>query len=106
MKTTNKSKRVKPIHKATVLKQVRDTGTWTGYIAASNVNSGNINSNWNLGIEIIIIDGKKHGLQNNAPYVVHSYDEGVSLLSDVLNDFMYYNCDSELGKRVRFWKEV
>lgn len=86
-----------PINKHSVLKIARQTGKWTGYISASNVNSFHIKGGWNLGIrfEIVYRDGNYY----------HVYNEQEVPLNNALNGFKFYNCNPELGQRIRFWTE-
>jgi hypothetical protein len=90
--------RVEPINKHTVLKQVRTNGTWEGYIAPNMVNSFHITDGWHLGHKILISIGR-----DGKYYVVSWYNE-YKELEDTLNSFKYYNCNSELGKTVKFWE--
>ncbi len=71
---------MKRLHKNTVKAIIRHDGYWIGYIVASNVNPWHITNGWCLGCKV-------H---------VNSIDE----LNTVMNDFAYYNCNSELGTRV------
>jgi hypothetical protein len=94
-----------PVNKHTVLKQVRDTGKWMGYIAPSNANGGNIDKGWHLGMSMDI----QWDAHSKIYYVFFSNDGKDSFitrkLDDVLNEFLYYNCNNELGKRIRYWEE-
>jgi hypothetical protein len=94
---------LQPINKHTVLKAVRDHGKWEGYIAPSNVNSFHITGGWNLGMALVIVDGKREGLPTDKPYVFNESTESFQELGTLLNSFRYYNCNSELGNRIRFW---
>jgi hypothetical protein len=93
------------IRKQTVLKAVRDNGKWTGYIAPCNVNSYHITGGWHLGMHLEIQWDKP----SNTYYVFFSHEHKSCFqtrkLEDVLNEFLYYNCNSELGKRIRYWSE-
>ena len=87
---------LQPINKHTVLKQVRTNGTWHGFIAPSRVNSSNIKDGWcvGMGISIKFEDGK---------YLTENSDGDYVELETVLNEFEYYNCNSDLGNSIRFW---
>ena len=92
---------LQPINKHTVLKQVRTNGTWEGYIAASKVSPFHITGGWHIGMSVLLCSDR----QGNPYYVSHNACE-VAELETALNNFKYYNCDSELGKRVRFWSQA
>lgn len=87
-----------PINKHTVLKQAKTEGSWEGYVAPSKVNSYHINDGWHIGMSIRII---KDADTNELNMVGAA---GISPLDDFLKEFAYYNCNSELGQRVRFWE--
>jgi ribosomal protein L5 len=74
---------MQPVHKATVKAAIRNQGTWTGYIAPNKVSAFHITGGWHIGCKI----------------TVTTLEE----LEDVVDNFSYYNCNSELGQRVRFW---
>ena len=80
-------------NKHTVLKEVRNNGEWKGVIAPSKARPG---GPWNLGHEIAI-------RKDNFKYFVWNGEESMELES-YLNNFAYYNCNSELGQRISFWK--
>ena len=71
---------MKRLHKNTVKKIIRDTGSWKGYIVASNVAEYHINGGWHIGSEV----------------EVTSIDE----LDRAMASYAYYNCCYELGYRV------
>lgn len=73
------------INKNTVNKIIRDTGTWTGYIAPCNVNSFHITGGWCLGYKITVTS--------------------IVELDQLIDEFRFYNCGPELGQRVRLWQE-
>ncbi len=76
---------MRPIHKNTVKRILRNSGVWSGYIAQSNVNSFHIKNGWVLGY----------------PVTVHSAEE----LDKIIDQFHSYNNDPELGHRVRLWED-
>jgi hypothetical protein len=91
---------MQPIHKTSVLKQVRETGVWRGVIAPSNARPG---GPWNLGHSIEI----RLAAMSDRPakYIASTPDAGQRIeLERYLSDYAYYNCHGELGKRVRFWE--
>lgn len=71
---------MKRLHKNTVKKIIRDTGSWSGYIVASNVAEYHIANGWHIGCEV----------------TVNSIDE----LNKAMAEYAYYNCNYELGYRV------
>lgn len=90
---------MKTINKHTVLKEVRTNGTWKGYIAPNKVNSFHITNGWCLGMDVLLTSDR----QGNAYYVSFNALE-VEPLEEMINSFACYNCNSELGKGVRFWQ--
>jgi hypothetical protein len=90
---------MKPVNKHTVLKEVRKNGTWEGVIAPNKVRPG---GPWNLGHKITIKLGSMHDRPNK--YIVSTNGERIGL-DRYLNEFTYYNCNSELGNRIRFWQD-
>jgi hypothetical protein len=89
------------VNKHTVLKEVRQNGTWQGYIAPNNVNAANVNGYWNLGCPVCIIRDREG---NFYEIDVNNSNCDMVELETLLNNFKYYNCIAELGKRVRFWQ--
>jgi hypothetical protein len=89
---------LKPVHKATMKKIARRQGTWTGYISPSNVNEFHIQNGWMLGMPITVEyrDGKYMVVLNSREME----------LEDFIVNYAWYNCNSEVGKRVRFWQET
>jgi hypothetical protein len=73
-----------PVNKNTVKATLRKTGTWSGWLTQSNVNSFHVTSGWCLGF----------------PVTVTSVEE----LDKVCTEFHWYNDDAELGHRVRLWQ--
>lgn len=84
------------VNKHSVLKQVRTSGEWTGYIAPCNVRAFHINGGWHIGCPIVI------KFSENGYYVTEWNSEEREL-SAFLNEFSYYNCNAELGRRISFW---
>jgi hypothetical protein len=74
---------LQPINKNTVKKMIRDGKRFKGWIAPSLVNPYHINNGWHIGAYV------EYG----------SIDE----MEKSLLSFAYYNCNSELGYRVKFW---
>lgn len=70
-------------HKNTVKAAIRKNGEWSGYIAPDKVSAFHVNNGWHIGM----------------PVTFYNLDQ----LETTLNDFSYYNCNYELGYRVRFW---
>lgn len=97
---------MEPINKHTVLKEVRKNGSWKGYIAPNNVNAYHITGGWHLGMELHITS-EKNVWTNEIVYYCF-FGEGseprlTRKLDDVLAEFSHYNCNGELGRRIRFW---
>lgn len=88
------------INKHTMLKQVRETGAWRGFIAPNKVNEFHINGGWKLGKEIEILWHAPDGCYRD--YFVQTMN-GLIKLSEILMEFKYYNCNNELGNDVRYW---
>lgn len=89
-------------NKHTVLKEVRDNNIWVGYISPSNVNSFHIKDGWHIGHEILITIGRDkdyYVVSRVSNQVYNEYEK----LETYLNNFKYYNCNSELGQRISFW---
>lgn len=97
---------IQPVHKATVLRLVREKGIWKGYITPNKINSAHVVDGWHLGSEIEIHSDKN--LDGTQLYHVYNVDEnGIFIprnLQEVLNQFQTYNCNSELGNSIRFWE--
>jgi hypothetical protein len=90
------------INKNTVLKEVRKTGVWNGFIAPNKVSADHVNGGWGLGCKIKIKLAEMQDRPNK--YIVSTNGERIGL-DKYLNEFEYYNCNSELGNRIRFWEE-
>ena len=99
---THKHVAVTPVHKATVMKKVRENGIWSGYIAPCNVSSSHINGGWHIGLELTI------ELTHEGEMLVVSYVGGEHTpLDTFLSTYKYYNCGThELGRRIRFWEDA
>ena len=74
---------MKSINKNTVKAQIRRGKSFIGYIAPSNVNSMHISSGWHIGMRVEFTS--------------------IEEMEKALSEFSYYNCNSELGMRIRFW---
>lgn len=90
-----------PVNKHTVLKEVRQNGFWQGYIAPNKVNDYHIKYGWSVG-HIVRITIDREGqftcfIPDNPVYA--------ESLSFVIDRYKFWNCNSELGQRVRFWQE-
>jgi hypothetical protein len=92
--------KMKPINKHTVLKKVRNNGVWRGYIAPSNVSAFHIKGGWHIGMRIEI-----HAPERKGDDYIVKWEGYTEPLEQALDRFKYYNCNSELGYRVRFWEE-
>lgn len=86
------------VSKHTVLKEVRDKGVFEGYISPSKVSPEHLVGGWGLGMFVKI---KQIG--DNYILVKESGNYPLELY---LHMFKMSNCNSELGYRVRFWREV
>lgn len=91
---------MQPVHKASLLKQVRKAGVWEGYMAPNKVNSAHITGGWHIGTGIRIELAAMH--DRPAKYVVTTQGQRVEL-ERYLNEWLHYNVP-ELGTRVRFWQ--
>lgn len=104
-----KSKNLQSIHKSSLLKQVRQAGldgvkVW---IAPNLVAPTHVNDGWYLGMEIdlhvVTNEDQSYG------YCVFQVDEdGLPLATDLdnwLDSFKHWNCNKELGYRIKFWIE-
>ena len=87
---------ISPINKHTVLKDVRNTGMWQGYILPDKANPHSV---WITPFDLLISIGR-----DNEFYAVSNNVQDCERLNDCLNSFSYYNCNSELGYRIRFWQ--
>ena len=86
-----------PVHKSTMLAKIRRTKEWEGYIAPSKAHPSHITGGWHLGIPITI-------RFEHDKYVVLAYSGEPIPLELYINSFSSFNCNSELGRRVRFWQ--
>jgi len=64
---------------------LRKGETFKGYIAPSNVNSFHIRGGWHIGMSVEFTS--------------------IEEMEDTVQNFAWYNCCSELGRRVSFWVE-
>jgi hypothetical protein len=87
-----------PINKHTVLKQTKLNGTWSGVIAPSKAMPKGV---WNIGLDVLLCSDH----QGNVYHVSYGVCR-VEPLEDMLSSFRYYNCNSELGQRIRFWEDT
>lgn len=92
---------MQPINKHSVLKQVRETGQFKGFVAP---NKARVPSAWNIECPITIVSGKEVNGNEKEYYVFHESSESFQELETWLNSYAYYNCNSELGNRIRFWE--
>ena len=83
------------VNKHTVLKAVRDNGSWSGYIAGNKVNEYHIAGGWNLGYDVEI---KAVQIEGAWIYTVNND----KTLEQFINAFLYY-LPRELGTRVAYW---
>ena len=93
---------INPINKHTVLKMVRTTGEWKGYVAP---NKACVPSVWNIECSVTIVSGKEVSGNEKEYYIFNADTESFQELNTWLNSYAYYNCNSELGNRIRFWEE-
>lgn len=104
--------RVESIHKASMKAAARNNGSWKGYVAPAKVNSYHVVNGWHIGYDIHVTAVKIDKVWNYMVDVGDVTDDGEDFINELmpldvwLNDYMYYNCNSELGKRVRFWEVV
>jgi hypothetical protein len=94
------------INKHSVLKAVRENGSWKGYIAPNKVNAFHINNGWHIGMKITIVSGREVNRNDKEYFYFSEENEAFTELETWLNSYMYYNCSSnELGTRVSYWTE-
>ena len=74
---------MKPIHKSKVKAMLRRGVSFVGYIAPCNVNSFHIAGGWHIGMRVEFTS--------------------IEEMEETIREFSYYNCNNELGNRVRFW---
>lgn len=74
---------LEPIHKNKVIAMLKNGQPFVGYIAPSNVNSYHIDKGFGIGMRVKFTS--------------------VEELEKTVRNFAYYNCNAELGHRVRFW---
>lgn len=85
------------VNKHTVLKQARNNGHWSGYIAGNKVSEYHIANGWNLGYDVEIKAVQSEGTWI---YTVNADQT----LDQFINAFLYY-LPRELGNTVSFWAE-
>lgn len=94
-----------PVNKHTVLKTVRESGSWSGYIAP---NKAYVPSVWGIEMPLKITSEKSLSTDELVYYCEFGEAPGpfqTRKLDDVLSEFEYYNCNNELGRRVKFWED-
>ncbi|WP_040209693.1 hypothetical protein [Neobacillus jeddahensis] len=72
-------------HKSTVKAAIRKDGHWIGFLSANLAHPAQVTSQWYLGMKVTFT----------------SLEE----LERAVAEFAYYNCNSELGKWVSFYKK-
>lgn len=95
------------IHKATMLREVRTTKAFRGYVTPNNVNSLHVTGGWRLGVNVLITQGRDEKF-----YIVNEHFnlepnplyEPFAELEDWITDYKHWNCVKELGRRVQFWE--
>lgn len=92
---------MEPIHKSTMLKEVRINNVWKGYVSPNKVNGFHVYHGWHLGMNVIITIGR-----DGEYYYVSENAQDSQLLSDFISNYLYYNGNPELGKHIRFWNEL
>lgn len=98
---------LQPINKHTVLKTVRENGSMNVWIAPSKINPAHITKGWHIGHEIKIVSVEDEG--EKVPHVFYDNAEGFKMaceLDEYLSNYAQWNCNTELGKRIRFWEEL
>ncbi|HDR8412846.1 TPA: hypothetical protein QC286_000186 [Bacillus cereus] len=76
---------MKKQHKNTVKALIAKNGYWTGFLVANKVNPDHVKGCWHLGFSVTV--------------------STIEELDKAINRFSYYNCNSELGNRVSFYKK-
>lgn len=98
--------RLEPIHKGSMLAQVRQTGEFVGYVAPCNTHPSHVADGWHIGHPVTIVKGDNVGLESGKFYYFNAENEAYTELEHWLGQYMYYNGNSQLGRRPRFFKEV
>lgn len=75
---------MKNVHKNTVKAQLRKGNKWEGYLAQNKVSVFHVASGFHFGCKV----------------EVNTAEE----LEKAIQDFSLYNCNSELGSRVKLWE--
>lgn len=73
---------IKKVTLAAVKKSINQTGQWSGYMVANNVNQSHVNTGWHIGAHLS----------------VKSLEE----LDKRINEYIYYNGDAELWRGKRY----
>lgn len=81
--------------KQTVMKQIRDTGYWTGYLVPSRCGL-NIGNPFSMAMRTTFT---KDMLTKETEHAI------VTPVEKILNEFKYYNCSDETGNVIHFYKE-
>lgn len=77
-------KTLQPIHKGTVAAELRKGKRFIGWIAPSKVSEFHVRGGWHIGM----------------PVLWDTVDE----MENTISNFKAYNCNPELGQRVRLWR--
>lgn len=97
---------MQPIHKASMLKMVREKGQFTGYVAPCNTHPSHVAAGWYIGHPVTIVKGSTEGLEPDKYYFFSEVNEAYTELEHWLGQYMYYNGNSQLGRRPAFFMEV
>lgn len=92
--------KMNPINKATLLKKVRQSGSWEGYICPNKANP------YFQGGSLFSIKIELAGMHDRPSKFVVTTNGQRADLDRYLNEFRYYNCNAELGYTVKFWEIV
>jgi hypothetical protein len=93
-------KPLQPVHKSSLMKHIREFGTWQGYVAPNKVNVHHIQGGWVLGHSIMIAASRDKEM-----YVINPDRADYIKLNTYIENYRYYSCNTELGNTVRFWEE-
>lgn len=78
------AKILQPVHKNTIIAELKKGKTFVGWIAPAKVSASHVNGGWHIGM----------------PVTWDSVDE----MENTISVFKAYNCNPELGQRVRMWR--
>lgn len=81
---------MKKLTKTQVVSRINKHGRWEGYICPSKCSPRNDSSAFNMAMKV-------------------TFDKvqlGRGGVDKILNEFSYYNCNSETGNRIHFYEEV